>query len=225
MHHASGQILSHAVGVAISPLALIAIILILASPRGRTNALAFVAGWVATVTVVLLAVVTLGEAAGAHQRDGGPATWVSWFRLVFGLLLLLMALRQLKIHNAWESGGELPPQLRRLDEFRPGRCAALGAILVLSNPKNVIQMAVGGVTVAEGDTSALASTVAVVAFIVIASLGVLVPLGVHYFGGGTAHATLDRWRQWTVRNHAGIMSVLFLVLGAKSLGDGISGLF
>ncbi|MGW4249291.1 GAP family protein [Nocardia sp. NPDC004722] len=68
MHHASGQILSHAVGVAISPLALIAIILILASPRGRTNALAFVAGWVATVSVVFLAVMALGEAAGAHQR-------------------------------------------------------------------------------------------------------------------------------------------------------------
>ncbi|WP_268893466.1 GAP family protein [Nocardia terrae] len=224
MHHASGQILSHAVGVAISPLALIAIILILASPRGRPNAIAFVLGWVATVAVVLVAVVSLGSAAGAHQRDGGPATWVSWFRLVFGLLLLLMALRQLRIHNAWEDGGELPPRLRRLDEFRPGRCAALGAVLVLSNPKNVIQMAVGGVTVAEGDTSSLARTVSVTVFIVIASLGVLVPLTVHFFGAGSAHARLDRWKQWTVRNHAGIMSVLFTVLGAKSLGDGISGL-
>ncbi|WP_040809094.1 GAP family protein [Nocardia concava] len=224
MQHATGQILSHAVGVAISPLALIAIILILASPRGRANAVAFMLGWVATVAVVLLAAVTLGEAADPHQRDGGPATWVSWFRIVFGVLLLLMALRQLRIHNAWESGGPLPPRLQRLDEFRPGRCVALGAVLVLSNPKNIIQMAVGGVTVAEGDRSNIGRTISVIVFIVVASLGVLVPLAVHFFGGNTAHATLDGWKEWTVRNHAGIMSVLFLVLGAKTLGDGLSGL-
>ncbi|MEC3917147.1 GAP family protein [Nocardia sp. CDC160] len=224
MHHMTGQVLSHAVGVAISPLALIAIILMLAAPRGRANALAFVAGWIATVTVLLLGVTALGSAAGAHRPDGGPATWVSWFRLGFGILLLLMALRQFRIHNAWETGGELPPRLRRLDEFRPGRCAALGAILVLSNPKNIIQTAAGGLSVVERDTGALGRTLSVVIFVLIASLGILAPLAVQFFGGSTAHATLDRWRQWTVRNHAGIMAALFLILGAKSLGDALDGL-
>ncbi|MFI1916313.1 GAP family protein [Nocardia sp. NPDC020380] len=53
MHNATGQIFAHAVGVAISPLAIIAVILILAAPRGRVNALAFALGWIAAVTVLL----------------------------------------------------------------------------------------------------------------------------------------------------------------------------
>lgn len=50
MGHAVGQFLSHAVGVAISPLALIAVILLIAGPRGRSNAMAFMLGWVLAVT-------------------------------------------------------------------------------------------------------------------------------------------------------------------------------
>ncbi|WP_067713833.1 GAP family protein [Nocardia yamanashiensis] len=223
MHNAFGQILSHAVGVAVSPFALIAIILILAAPRGRTNALAFGLGWIGAIAAALIALVTLGDAAGAH-KNGEPASWVPWFHLVFGCLLLLMALRQLRIHQAWEEGGELPPQLRRFDEFTPARCVALGALLALSNPKNIIQIAVGGVTVAEVDSSDVIRVLTVVIFLIIASLGVLIPLTVHFFGGAKAQGTLHRWREWTVRNHAGIMSVLFLLLAAKSIGDGIGGL-
>ncbi|QLY33207.1 GAP family protein [Nocardia huaxiensis] len=223
MQNATGQILMHAVGVAISPLAIIAVILILAGPHGRKNALAFALGWVTAVTAGLLALVVIGEEAGAH-RDGHPASWIPWFRVVFGVLILLMALRQLRIHNALETGGELPPRLRALDEFTPGRCVALGAVLALSNPKNITQIAVGGVTVAEGSAGSLARTLAVVVFIVIASLCILIPLGVHYFGGSRAHGTLERWKEWTVRNHAGIMAMLLTLLGVKTFGDGLSGL-
>jgi len=46
MGHAVGDVLGHAAGVAVSPPAIIAIILILATPRGRLNGLLFTLGWV-----------------------------------------------------------------------------------------------------------------------------------------------------------------------------------
>lgn len=224
MNHGVGQILSHAVGVAISPVAVIAVVLILAAPRGRANALAFALGWILAVSGALALLVLLGDEAGAH-RDGHTAGWVPWFRVVLGILLLLLAFRQLRLHNTLETGSyPLPERLRQLDEFTPGRCIALGVLLALSNPKNVTQLATGAINVAVDSPGATARVVTALVFIVIASLCVLVPLGVHVFGGKTANARLEHWREWTVRNHAAIMAVLFLLLGTKTLGDGISGL-
>lgn len=46
MGQAIGQILSFAVGVALSPLPIIAVVLMLATPTGRVNGPAFLSGWI-----------------------------------------------------------------------------------------------------------------------------------------------------------------------------------
>jgi Sap, sulfolipid-1-addressing protein len=46
MSDAIGQVLSLGVGVALSPVPIIAVVLMLGTPRARTNGPAFVLGWV-----------------------------------------------------------------------------------------------------------------------------------------------------------------------------------
>ncbi|MFF2230846.1 GAP family protein [Streptomyces anulatus] len=65
MGDAIGHMLTSAVGIAISPLPLIAVILMLATPQGRTNGFAFTGGWVLALTAVILA----GSGAGAAGAD------------------------------------------------------------------------------------------------------------------------------------------------------------
>jgi Sap, sulfolipid-1-addressing protein len=48
---AIGQVLSFAVGVAISPLPIVAVVLMLATPRGRANGPAFLLGWIVGLAV------------------------------------------------------------------------------------------------------------------------------------------------------------------------------
>ncbi|MEC3952896.1 GAP family protein [Nocardia sp. CDC153] len=222
MGEAVGQFLSHAVGVAISPLALVAVIAILTAPRGRANALWFALGWILAVVAVFAALLVVGASTGA-RHDGHPGTWVSWFRLVLGVLLALMALRQLRLAAAAEEGA-LPPRLRNLEQFTPANCLTLGIVLALANPKNITQIATGAVGVASEITRTSGRITAEAIFVAIASLGVLIPLLVHFSGHPTAHHTLQRWKDWTIRNHYAIMAVLFILLSAKTLGDGISGL-
>ncbi|MEV6067930.1 GAP family protein [Nocardia sp. NPDC052001] len=222
MGHAVGQFLSHAVGVAISPLALIAVILLIATPRGRSNAVAFMIGWVLAISGLFVVLLAIGSVAGA-EHDGQPGTWVAWFRLILGVLLALMTLRQLRLARA-ENAGILPARLAHLEQFRGGNCLALGVVLALANPKNVTQIAAGAVTTAESTAHIAGRVGAALIFIAIASAGVLVPLSLHFVRRETATGTLERWKEWTVRNHYVIMAVLFALLSAKSLGDGISGL-
>ena len=52
MESALGSILPQAIGVAISPVPIIAVILMLFSKRARSNGIAFLVGWVLALVVV-----------------------------------------------------------------------------------------------------------------------------------------------------------------------------
>ncbi len=93
MGNAIGQTLSLAVGVALSPVPIIAVILMLVTPRARSNGPAFVLGWLVGLAIVGTIVLLL--AGPANANDGGePATSVDVLKLVLCLLLVLVALRQ-----------------------------------------------------------------------------------------------------------------------------------
>src|SRR5688572_24033820 len=91
MGSAIGGILPLAVGVAISPVPIIAIVLMLGTPRARSTGPAFAAGWLAGLTLVGTLVLVL---AGPDTADDGtPATWTQVLKLSLGALFLLMAVR------------------------------------------------------------------------------------------------------------------------------------
>jgi len=93
MGQAIGDFLPSAVGVAISPLPIVAVVLMLVTPRGRTNGPAFVAGWCIGLAIVGAIVLTVAGGASA-STDSGPATWVDVLFLILGLLLILVAAKQ-----------------------------------------------------------------------------------------------------------------------------------
>ena len=93
MADAIGQVLSLGVGVALSPVPIVAVVLMLGTPRARANGPAFVLGWVAGLAIVGTIVLIAAGGAGANE-DEEPATWVDVVKLVLGALLLLLAIRQ-----------------------------------------------------------------------------------------------------------------------------------
>lgn len=95
MEQAIGGSLALAVGVALSPVPIIAVVLMLTSRRARANGPLFVLGWLAGLAVVGAIVLSVSGPAGASS-SGSPATWVSWVKVVLGLLLLVVAARQFR---------------------------------------------------------------------------------------------------------------------------------
>ena len=73
MGNVIGDILPLAIGVAISPVPIIAVILMLFSARARTNGPAFLAGWIAGLAVVGAVVLALSD-SGDLSGDSGPST-------------------------------------------------------------------------------------------------------------------------------------------------------
>ena len=76
MGQAIGDLLPSAIGVALSPVPIIAIILMLGTPKARSNGPAFAVGWV--LGLVVVSVIVLLVASDADDADSGSSTAVDW---------------------------------------------------------------------------------------------------------------------------------------------------
>ena len=223
MGDAIGQMLPAAVGVALSPLPIVAVVLMLVSRRGRTNGPAFVAGWV--VGLAVIGAVVLGAAGGAGaSEDGSPKTWVSVLKLVLGALLLFVALRQWRGRPRDPSQVETPKWMEALDTFTPVKAAGAGALLSAVNPKNTLLAVAGAAAIAGTGIDGSEQAIAYAIFVLVATIGVGAPVVVAFAMGDRSRELLDELRVWMAGHNAVIMAVLLLVLGVKLIGDGISGL-
>jgi len=223
MGDAIGQMLPAAVGVAVSPLPIVAVVLMLVSRRGRTNGPAFVVGWIAGLAIV--GAIVLAVSSGADASDGGqPATWVGVLKLVLGALLLLVGVKQWRGRPRDPSEASPPKWMASLDTFTPVKAAGAGVLLSGLNPKNTL-LAIGGAAAIAGtgiDTSQ--QIVAYALFVVIATLGVATPVVLALVMGDRSRKLLGEIKDWMTANNAVIMAVLLLLLGVKLIGDGISAL-
>jgi MFS family permease len=220
---AIGQILSFAVAVAVSPIPIIGVVLMLATPRARSNGPAFLIGWIAGLAI--LGTVVLLVSSGANASDNGqPKDWVSILKLVLGVLLLMVAVRQWRGRPRGDEQAELPKWMRAIDTFTAPKALAMGAVLAAANPKNGLLTIGAAAAIAGTGISAGQQAGALAVFIAIGTLGVAAPIVVYFALGSRSAKVLEEMKDWMAANNAAIMTVLLLVIGAKLIGDGISGL-
>jgi threonine/homoserine/homoserine lactone efflux protein len=220
---AIGQSLSFGIGVAISPVPIIAVVLMLATSRGRVNGPAFLLGWVAGLAV--LGTVVLLVSSGADASSGGkPATWVSVLKLVLGTAGLLGAVGQWRGRPKPGQTPTLPKWMSGMDQLGAGKALGMGALLSDVNPKNLLITVGAAAGIAQTGISAGRQAVALAVFVLVGSLGVGIPVAIFFLLGDRAAKLLAEMRDWMGAHNAAIMAVLFLVLGTKLIGDGISGL-
>jgi Sap-like sulfolipid-1-addressing protein len=223
MGEAIGQSLPLAIGVALSPIPIIAVVLMLTTPQARANGPAFVLGWLVGLGVVGAIVLALAGPGGASEQ-GQPATWVSWLKLVLGVLLLLVAARQFRGRPHQGEEAPLPKWMGAIDRFRAGQALGGGAALAAANPKNLLLAVGGAAAIAQTGIPASQQAIAYAVFAVIGTLGVGAPVGIYFAMGKRSAELLERLKDWMGHNNTVITAVLCLVIGVKLLGDALSGL-
>ena len=223
MGQAIGGSLPLAVGVALSPVAIIAVVLMLTTERARVNGPAFVLGWLIGLAVIGTIVLAIAKPADASS-SGEPATWVSWLKIALGALLLRVALRQFRSRPRGEEQAALPKWMGAIDEFKPGAALGAGALLTALNPKNLLLTVGGAAAIAQTGISIGQQAIAFLIFAVISAIGVAVPVVIYFAIGKRSADLLAKLKDWMEQHNAVIMTVLCLIIGVKLIGDAISSL-
>jgi threonine/homoserine/homoserine lactone efflux protein len=223
MGEAIGDILPLAIGVALSPVPIIAIVLMLGTQRARTNGPAFAVGWIAGLTVVggILLAVTSGASDGG---DDDPETWAGVVRLVFGVLFLLLAVHTWRRRPRAGQEAAMPKWMQAIDGFTTPKSLGAGFLLSGINPKNLALTVAAAAAIAATGIPTEEAAVALAVFVAIGSLSILTPVGIYFLLEVRAASILNGVKNWMAAHNAAIMSVLLLVLGAKLVGDAIGAL-
>jgi len=222
INEAIGQVLSFGVGVALSPVPIVSVVLMLGTPRARSNGPAFVIGWIVGLAAVGSIVLLVSSGANA-SANGEPANWVNWLKLALGLVLLLIAVKQWRGRPAGGDQAQLPKWMQAIETFTPPKAAGLGVLLSAVNPKNLLLVVSAAAAIAQTGASAGDQAVALAIFVLIGTLGPGAPVVLYFALGQRSKQLLDRLKSWMSAHNAAIVAVLCLVIGAKLIGDAISG--
>ncbi len=223
MGSAVGEILPLGIGVAVSPFPIIAVILMLFTRRAKSNAPAFLAGWIVGLAVVGVVVLAISNRVDV-AADDEPWAGESALRALAGVLLLLLAWWQWRRRP--EEGGEtqMPSWMQRMESVNPAMALGLGAVLAGLNPKDTTLTILAAATIARAGLSAGESAVTLAVFIAIATISVVAPVTLYFALGERAEETLNGWKAWLTKYNATMMMVLFLVFGVVLVAQGIRGL-
>ena len=214
----TADLLPLALAIAASPFPVVPAILLSLTPRATANGAAFLAGWAAGILAGTALFV--GLAAVVEGVEETPE-WVSWARVLLGAGLVVVGLRQ------WLSRGEAPEApawVTSIDAATPVTAARLALLLSAANPKILVLSAAAGLTIADAAAAPAWAALAVVAFALLGSVSVALPLLAHVVLGERANAPLLRAKEWLTRHNATIMAVVILVIGVVLLAKGMVGL-
>jgi hypothetical protein len=212
------EIVALAIGIAASPFPIIPAVLLLFTERPRAAAFAFLGTWFISIAVAASAFAVL---SGVIASDNQQSTWLAWVRIVAGIGLVAFAV------GKWVTRPETvktPSWMRTLETATPRSASLLALVLSVANPKVLLLAAAGGIDIGSADWMLQQQILVVLVFAFVASISVAAPVVAYTVAGSRVLGPLSIVKDWLLRNNVAVMSVVFLVLGALLIYNGVTGL-
>lgn len=211
------QLVAPAMVVAVSPFSIIAaVILVLHTDRPRPNGVAFLVGRLIALGALTAMFMQAPRLLGDLDRPIPPrGLFVAGaVCLAFGVWVWMRRDRMT----------EEPRWLSRIDRLTPVGALAIGALLVVTNPKMLAANAAAGLLIITAGMSVASAAGAVAYYSALASSTVAVPVLAYVAVGTRADEQLTRLKIWLHRHSGLVSAVILFVVGIGLVGAGIRGL-
>ena len=217
-----GDVFIAAIAAAISPVPIIAAILILFSGHARRNGILYLLGWVAGMLICIGAVLLLPEDLEFH-RGAILANVGAGFRLLVGLLFVIAALMVWLRRPKTGEAHPLPAWTNRIEGISGIQALLLAVGLAVINPKNLALAFSTILSIAAAPAGEREARLALALFVLIGSSTIAVPVFYRLIAGQRADRQLQAWKEWLTYNNATVVCVVLLMIGVMIIGKGVGG--
>ena len=215
------ELLPAAVGIALNPPAVVAMILMLSSPHPKRNAISFLLGWMAGLFLAGAIVLIAGDLISMLEASSKAALIA---KLLLGLLLLFFAFRQWRTHRTATDEEEMPRWMRSMAEFSGPKAFTTAAIFSGLNPKTLALNIAGVMLIVEAPLSVSMEWVALGAFVVLSSVTVALPVIYYLIAPERSKPALEASKRWLIANNTAVIATVLLILGIMLVAAGVKGL-
>ena len=198
--------------ITLSPLTLVAFILLLAAKGGIWKGLAFILGWMACLVAVIAAVL-LTTGGNPPRQHTAPSTAVLVVKALLGVLLIWIGIRRRRRRGLPRKP---PTWMGWLDRMSPWAAVGFGAFM---QPWSLV--AIGAATVVQAKLSTVGDWLALVVFCLLATSSFLVMELYAVLSPEAAAARLGRIRTWIDGHMDQAIILVSLALGGLLLADSI----
>jgi len=191
---------------ALSPLSLIPVLVTLRSARPRPTGLAFLAGWLLSITALTG---LCAELAGRVHLIGTP-TGQAWVRLGIGVVLL--ALGGYRWFRRGYRAAE-PEWVHRLSSLTAAPGMITAGVLLLASPVALFLCAAAGAMIGTASPVEQKIWVNALCFAAVAGISVAVPVLLSLVTGGPPAGSFARLRAWVLQRHHLVAAALPVLVG------------
>ena len=219
MLQAIGNLLPIALAVAISSVPIMAMILILLSPRRSQSAVPFLIGWVLGIAVVVTACTLFAQLIPASRSPRRAETAIGIWEIIVGLALIVIGI------VAWRRARKnpstsMPKWLSAVDSFGPW--ASFGVAFALNvRPKGLLLAIAAGLALRAENLSVGESAIVIAIYTIVAGSTVAVPIIMTLAAPERMKPRLLRAQDWITRNDVAIGSLIVVLIGVVIIGSGL----
>ncbi|HUK94225.1 MAG TPA: GAP family protein [Gaiellaceae bacterium] len=220
MSGADYEIVLAALAAMLSPttLSFSVLVLVVAERPLRTGMWFYLGALTANLAIGVLAAIVLGNSAASHTST--PKTWVLWFDIVAGALLVILAIKILRRPPNAKRAADTIDQIQKVVESRDLAVVLGGALL--ANAGAFIPIALKSIS--QTDPSTGQYIIDWVFFSLVALLPLAVSIVLLILAPDFAKRVLEGARSWLERNAKNVAAVIILALAISLFFNGISGL-
>ena len=209
-----------ALALALSPAPVIAVIIILMTPKGDRNVLSYLVGWFMGILLIALIIFALPDFEQGETEGSLP---LDITQLALALLFLGTALWKW-IHRPRKGEPRHTPKLfRHLDEFGPFQSMFMGFALSGLNIKNISLIVAGALAIQLATSEWLQIMLSLLVFGLIGTSLLIFVVVVYYARRTHIDPIFVRWKRWLIKHNNLILIIILVVFGSILLRNGLQG--
>gem|GEM_PF-4623568 len=204
------------IGLLVSPIPVVALLIMLMTNQARQNGLALIAGWLSGITGVGLLVVSF-PFLGKIESDN--VALASLIRTGIGAILITWAAYKVftRYHNR---NSRTPKFFSKLDQLKPRAVFGVGILVSAGNIKNLGFSAAAAIVLNQTVDNLVHKLGYLVAYSLVGSLTLFIPMVLYLVLRHQADPILQRWKIWLISYHDYILAGVVVFIGVMIISGG-----